>query len=52
MRSDIPTWAEFTGWEQGGNQNTVRYAHFNLSGGSATPDRLPAYRQIVDLGNE
>ena len=50
IRFDVPTWAEFTGWYLGGNQNTIRYAHIDSN--DYKVDRLPAYRQIADLGNE
>ena len=45
----IPTWAELTESPYGGSQNTLRYSHINKS--DFTVDKLPAYRQVVDLGS-
>ena len=51
-KRDVPTWGKFTGYQYGGNQNTARYAHYKMEGASGlVVDRLPAYRQIVDLGD-
>ena len=47
---DLPTWAEFSGSPYGGSQNTLRYSHIKKS--DFTVDKLPAYRQIVDLGSQ
>ena len=46
-REVIPTWGDMTGRRQGGNQNTLRYVHLDQN---FLADRLPAYRQVVDLG--
>lgn len=44
----IPKWGDFTGQTHGGNHNTIRYAHLDED---YRVDRLPAYRQVIDLGD-